>query len=143
MSAGKPGATGAEIGITAWTAPNPFGEVSPYLLLHPRDDTSVRRLPEIAADVGMLPASRSSDIPRIGTDHLYLVLSPHRFALRSQEAVLIEHIVSDDWLAAARERRYVVLAIGIDPIQDEESRGEVMDYLAHRERIFAGLVSEI
>ena len=140
MTAGKPGASGSEIGITAWTAPNPFGETCAYLLLHPRDDLTAERLPEIAAGLGMLPASRSSDIPRIGTDHLFLLLAKSRFQVRSADTVLVEHVVSDDWLAAARERRYAVLAIGLDRMVDEESRSGVADYLAHRDRLLAGLV---
>lgn len=141
MTAGKPGASGSHIGLIAWVAPNPFGETAAYLLLHPRDQLTAQRLPDLADGLGMLPADRAADIPRIGTDHLFVLLAEHRFEMRSEQGVLVEHIVSDDWLAAARERRYVVLAIGRELMEGEEIRGQVAAYLARRDRLLAGIVN--
>lgn len=141
VSAGKPGASGSEIGLTAWVGRNPFGERAAYLLLHPRDPETQRRLPQLGTDLGLLPVDQASDIPRVGTDHLFLLLGPHRFQLRSEETVLVEHVVSDDWIEAARDLRYVVLAIGRDPMEGEEFRGQVASYLEAKDRILAGLVN--
>lgn len=128
------------IGLTAWLAPNPFGETSAFLLLHPRDDATAAQLTTLALEMGLAHLDGPSDIPRIGTDTLSIVLSDTSFQVRTADTVLVEHIVSADWLDAARQRSYIVLAMGSERMADEESSESVRAYLSRHDAVSAGIV---
>lgn len=137
-----------DIGMAAWSAPNPFGEPTAYLLVHPLDaagtadgaDTAGPALTEAIAALGLKRLDADGDILPIGTDTLYASLRALRVELCANDQVWLSRTVTDDWIGNAIGRRYIVLATGTEPLAQDADGEAIADYLADRENVYAGLV---
>ena len=129
-----------QVGVTVWSAPNPFGEPTAFALVHPEPDVVIGGLEELAGGLGLKRLDAEGDIPWIGTDVLYASLRAMQVELCHGSDVWVSGPVSDDWTGNAVGRRYVVLTIGLDPLPDPADAAEIADYLTRRDRIWTGLV---
>lgn len=59
---------GRQVGLTAWSAPNPFGEPTAYLLAHPLDGAPEDVLAEAITHLDLKRIDRDGDILPIGSD---------------------------------------------------------------------------
>ncbi|WP_040796991.1 hypothetical protein [Nocardia higoensis] len=129
-----------DIGVTAWSAPNPFGEPTAYLLVHPVHGTADDALLETITTLGLERSDIDGDILPIGTDTLYASLRALRVELCRNDQVWLSRPVTDGWTAHAIGRRYIVLAAGTEPLAEDADAGAIAAYLADRENVYAALV---
>jgi hypothetical protein len=130
----------ASIALTTWTASNPFGEPTGFVLVHPIDAADGGGLAEIIANLGLKRLDADGDILPIGTEVLYASLRAQRVELCTAENVWLSHPVTDDWTGNAIGRRYVVLAIGTAPLAEDADAAAIAGYLAERSNVYAALV---
>jgi hypothetical protein len=135
-----PPVAAAEIGMTTWSAPNPFGEPTAFVLVHPIAAPDDGTLAEAIAHLGLKRLDASGDILPIGTDTLYAALRALRVELCDGDGVWLSRPVTDDWTGCAIGRRYIVLAIGGAPLSDEADARAISAYLADRTAVHAALV---
>ena len=128
------------IGMTAWSAPNPFGEPTAFVLVHPVAAPDDGTLAGAVARLGLKRLDDPGDILPIGTDTLYAALRALRVELCDGNGVWLSRPVTDDWTGCAIGRRYVVLAIGSAPLSDEADARAISAYLADRTAVHAALV---
>ena len=131
---------GLEVGMTAWSAPNPFGDPTAYLLVHPVTQTDDGTLGEAIAALGLKRLDADGDILPIGTDTLYASLRALRVDLCRPDGVWLATPVTDDWTANALGRRYIVLVLGTQPLADDADADAIAGYLAEREHVHTALV---
>lgn len=130
----------SRIGLTAWTAPNPFGEPAAYLLVHPLVGAPGTVLSEAVDELGLKRIDESGDILPIGTDTLYASLRGMQVELCTADGVWLSLPVTDDWTGNAIGRRYIVLALGTTPLASDADAEAISAYLADPESVYAGLV---
>ncbi|GAA3634547.1 hypothetical protein GCM10022200_17240 [Microbacterium awajiense] len=133
-------AAGLDVGLTTWSSPNPFGEPTAYVLVHPltrRDDGS---LAEAISGMGLKRLDADGDILPLGTEILYASLRARRVELCTTAGVWLDQPVTDDWTANAIGRRYVVLVAGTEPLADDADADALSSYLADRAHIHTALV---
>lgn len=133
-------ATPADIGLTAWSAPNPFGEPTAFLLVHPVATADDGTLADAVARLGMKRLDAEGDILPIGTDTLYASLRAMRVELCTPESVWLTRPVTDDWTGNAIGRRYIVLVIGVTPLAEDATAEAISAYLADLENVYTALV---
>lgn len=129
-----------DAGLTTWSAPNPFGEDTAFVLVHPISAPDDGTLREMATSLGMKRLDADGDILPIGTDTLYASLRAMRVELCTSEGVWLSHPVTDDWTGHAIGRRYIVLAIGTEPLSDDADGAAISTYLGNREQVYTALV---
>ncbi|GIF62518.1 hypothetical protein Ais01nite_05530 [Asanoa ishikariensis] len=129
-----------QIGLTAWSAPNPFGEPTAFVLVHPISGDDDGTFAGAVANLGMRRLDADGDILPIGTDTLYASLRAMRVELCGPDGVWLSHPVIDDWTANAIGRRYIVLAIGTAPLAGDADAAAISAYLADRANVHAALV---
>lgn len=129
-----------DIGVTAWSAPNPFGEQTAFVLVHPRTMPDDGVLAQAVAELGLKRLDADGDILPIGTDTLYASLRALKVELCTGRGVWLDHPVTDEWTGNAIGRRYIVLAIGTLPLDGDADAAAIAAYLANRATIHAGLV---
>ena len=122
----------------SWTAPNPFGESTAFLLLTPGDEETVAELQAAVEQLGLKPIGFSGDMPWVGTDILAVALRGPVADFWSGDHSWLKVQVSDAWTGDAIGRRYVVLAAGSQITGDEMSSQEISRYL--QGSVHAGLV---
>lgn len=136
-----PAATaGLEVGLTTWSAPNPFDEPTAFVLVHPLTEVDDGTLAEAVSGMGLKRLDADGDILPIGTDVLYASLKALRVELCTPRGVWLDQPVTDDWTANAIGRRYVVLVVGTQPLVDDAEAEAISTYLAGREHIWTALV---
>lgn len=128
------------IGVTAWSAPNPFGESTAFLLVHPTVESDDGLLSLAIAGLGLKRLDDAGDILPIGTDVLYASLKALRVELCRPQGVWMSHPVTDEWIGNAIGRRYIVLAVGTTPLADDADAHAISAYLADKENVYAALV---
>lgn len=128
------------VGVTTWSAPNPFGEPTAFVLVHPIDASDDGSLSRTIDDLGLKRLDADGDILPIGTDTLYASLRAMRVELCTPDGVWMSRPVTDDWTGKAVGRRYVVLAIGTQPLADEADATAIAEYLSDRGNVYAALV---
>ncbi|MCF8610509.1 hypothetical protein L5G28_10140 [Gordonia sp. HY285] len=128
------------IGMTAWSAPNPFDESTAFVLVHPIHEEDDGTLGAAVASLGLKRLDSDGDILPIGTDTLYASLRAMSVELCTGDGVWMSHPVTDDWTGNAIGRRYIVLAVGTAPLSDDADPSEISAYLAAKENVYAGLV---
>ncbi|GAA1856909.1 hypothetical protein ACFQZV_02980 [Microbacterium koreense] len=131
---------GLDVGLTTWSAPNPFGEPTAYVLVHPLTRSDDGPLLEAITGMGLKRLDTDGDILPIGTDVLFASLRALRVELSTPSGVWLSQPVTDDWTANAIGRRYVVLVVGTEPLRDDADAEALTSYLADRTSIFAALV---
>lgn len=131
---------GLEVGLTTWSAPNPFGEPTAFVLVHPIGEYDDGSLAESITGMGLKRLDADGDILPIGTDILFASLRARRVELCTPAGVWLDQPVTDDWTANAVGRRYVVLVVGTAPLSDDADAEAISAYLADREHIHAALV---
>lgn len=136
----SPPQTEQRIGITTWSAPNPFGEPTAFALVHPLGDSAPQALTDAIEQLGLKRIDAEGDILPIGTDTLYASLRAMKVELCTSEGVWIDHSVTDEWTGNAIGRRYIVLAIGVDPLSEQADPAAISEYLAQRDRVYTALV---
>lgn len=129
-----------DIGVAAWSAPNPFGEPTAYLLVHPVDAAADETLTAAITALGLKRLDADGDILPIGTDTLYASLRGLRVELCTDDEIWLSRPVTDGWTGNAIGRRYIVLATGTRPLPDDADAEAIAAYLADRENVYAGLV---
>ncbi|GAB2640797.1 hypothetical protein GCM10027068_20520 [Prescottella soli] len=129
-----------QIGVTAWSAPNPFGEPTAFVLVHPTGAIDDGTLSDVIADLGLRRLDADGDILPIGTDTLYASLRAQRVELCTADGVWLNRPVTDDWTGNALGRRYIVLAVGTAQLSDDADAAAISKYLGARENVFAALV---
>lgn len=129
-----------DVGMTAWSAPNPFGEPTAFVLVHPIEAPDDGPLADAVARLGLRRIDAEGDILPIGTDTLYASLHGLRVELCTADGVWLRHAVSDDWTGHAIGRRYVVLAIGTAPLDADADATAISAYLADATNVHAALV---
>lgn len=129
-----------EIGLTAWSAPNPFGEPTAFVLVHPITGPDDGTLADTIARLGLKRLDADGDILPIGSDTLYASLRAMQVELCTSEGVWLSHPVTDDWTGNAIGRRYVVLVIGTAPLADDADAAAISGHLSDREQVFTALV---
>jgi hypothetical protein len=132
--------TALDLGMTTWSAPNPFGEPTAFVLVHPIATPDDGTLARASTDLGLRRLDASGDILPVGTDRLYASLGARRVELCTPRGVWLDRRVSDDWTGHAIGRRYVVLAIGTAPLPGDADARAISGYLADRESVHAALV---
>lgn len=132
--------TGLEVGLTAWSAPNPFGEPTAFLLVHPLSAPDDGTLVEAVTGMGLKRLDADGDILPLGTEVLYASLRAMRVELCTAAGVWLDQPVTDDWTANAIGRRYIVLVVGTRPLADDADADAISAYLADRASIFTALV---
>jgi hypothetical protein len=130
----------ARTGATVWTAPNPFGEPTAFVLVHPVGEPDDGALAASVARLGMKRLDAAGDILPVGTDLLFASLRALRVELCTPEGVWLSRPVTDDWTGVALGRRYVVLAVGTAPLVDDADAAALSAYLADRGSVHAALV---
>lgn len=128
------------VGLTAWSAPNPFGEPTAYLLVHPLEGAPEDVLEQTIADLGLKRIDEGGDILPIGTGLLYASLRAMQVELCTSDGVWVSSPVTDDWTGHAIGRRYIVLALGTKPLDSEADAAAISAYLTDRESVYAALV---
>ncbi|MET0735762.1 MAG: hypothetical protein ABWY55_08985 [Microbacterium sp.] len=131
---------GLEVGLTTWSSPNPFGEPTAYVLVHPLTEPDDGSLAEANARLGLKRLDADGDILPIGSEILYASLKALRVELCTPSGVWLDQPVTDDWTANAIGRRYVVLVVGTKPLADDADAAALSTYLSDRESIHAALV---
>lgn len=126
--------------MTVWSAPNPFGEPTAFALVHPVGAADDGTLAEVITGLGLKRLDADGDILPIGTDHLYASLRALRVELCTPEGIWLGHPVTDEWTGCAIGRRYIVLAVGTEPLVDDAGPDEISAYLARRESVYSALV---
>lgn len=129
-----------DIGLTAWSAPNPFGEPTAFVLVHPLRTVDDGTLADAIARLGLKRLDAEGDILPIGTDTLYASLRALQVELCTSAGVWLAHPVTDEWTGHAIGRRYIVLVVGTAPLGDDADAAAISTYLAEHERVFTGLV---
>lgn len=132
--------TTQRIGLTAWWAPNPFGETTAFVLVHPVDGPDDGTLAEAISGLGLKRLDADGDILPIGTDTLYASLRAMQVELCGADGVWLSHPVTDEWTGNAIGRRYIVLAVGTTPLAEDADASAISTYLAEREHVHAALV---
>lgn len=132
--------TGLEVGLTTWSAPNPFGEPTAFVLVHPLTQVDDGSLSEAVSGMGLKRLDADGDILPVGTEILYASLRALRVELCTPAGVWLDQPVTDDWTAHAIGRRYVVLVVGTQPLADDADADAISAYLADREHIYTALV---
>ncbi|MEV4510686.1 hypothetical protein AB0K00_17160 [Dactylosporangium sp. NPDC049525] len=133
-------ASTVDIGMTAWSALNPFGEPTAFVLVHPISAHDDGTFADTIAALGLRRLDVDGEILPIGTDVLYASLRAMRVELCTPAGVWLSHDVTDDWTANAVGRRYIVLAIGTAPLAADADAGAVAAYLADRASVHTALV---
>lgn len=123
-----------------WSAPNPFGEQTAYILLAPTDASSAETLEELSSWLGLQALAFGGDIPWVGTDYLNVALKGPIADLGVGSQTWLQVSVSDRWTGNAIGRRYVVLAVGTVPVSEEMNEEQIATYIQKDEQIRAGLV---
>lgn len=126
--------------MTTWSSPNPFGEATAYVLVHPLTRADDGTLAEAVTGMGLKRLDADGDILPIGTEILYASLRALRVELCTPAGVWLDQPVTDDWTANAVGRRYVVLVVGTQPLADDADGEALSAYLADREHIYTALV---
>lgn len=129
-----------DVATTAWSAPNPFGEPTAFLLVHPTNGPDDGALAGAVARLGLKRLDADGDILPIGTGELYASLRALRVELWAPEGIWLSHPVTDEWMGRAVARRYVVLAVGAEPLPEGADADAIAAYLADRRSVHAGLV---
>jgi hypothetical protein len=129
-----------DIGAAGWVAPNPFGEPTAYILVHPIDGVGGDELGTTAQGLGFKRLDAEGDIMWVGTDTLLAALRAMQVEFWSGDSIWVRHAVTDDWTGAAIARRYVVLVIGTAPLTADPDGSAIAAYLSNRESVHAGLV---
>lgn len=129
-----------ELSLTVWSAPNPFGEPSAFALVHPTEASADTAVESIGEQLGLKRLDAAGDIPWVGTDTMYASLRAMRVELCAGSDVWIDSEVTDSWTGNAVARRYVVLAVGKDPLPEEVDAEAIAEYLTHQDRVYTGLV---
>lgn len=133
-------ATPTNIGLTAWSALNPFGEPTAFLLVHPVAGADDGTLADAVARLGMKRLDAEGDILPIGTDTLYASLRAMSVELCTADGVWLSRPVTDDWTGNAIGRRYIVLVIGVTPLAEDAGSEQISAYLGQLENVFTALV---
>lgn len=133
------------IATAAWIAPNPFGEPTSYLLVHPDADSRAgAALVATAESLGLKRLDEDGDIPWVPTERLVVALRGIHADLWAGPAEAQERwlsvLVPDAWTAAAVGRRYVVLVIGDAAGPEVMDAEAIAEYLTHPEQVRTGLV---
>lgn len=126
--------------MTAWSAPNPFGEPTAFVLIHPIGAPDDGTLGAAIGSLGLKRLDGDGDILPIGTDHLYASLKAMRVELCRPDGVWMSHPVTDEWTGNAIGRRYIVLVVGTEPLPDDADADAISAYLANRESVYTALV---
>jgi hypothetical protein len=133
-------ASALEFGMTAWSALNPFGEPTAFILVHPTSAYDDGTFSETIAALGLKRLDAGAEMLPIGTDVLYASLRAMQVELCTSAGVWLSHHVSDDWTANAVGRRYIVLAVGTAPLAADADADAVAAYLADRASVHTALV---
>lgn len=128
------------IGLTTWSAPNPFGEPTAFVLVHPVDGEDDGTLAAASESLGLKRLDADGDILPIGTDTLYASLRALQVELCTPRGVWLIQPVTDDWTGHAIGRRYIVLAVGTAPLAGDADARAISAYLADRETVHTALV---
>lgn len=131
---------GLEVGLTTWSSPNPFGEPTAYVLVHPLTSPDDGSLAEAVGGMGLKRLDADGDILPIGSEILSASLRARRVELCTPAGVWLDQPVTDDWTANAIGRRYVVLVVGTEPLSEDADAEALSAYLADREHAYAALV---
>lgn len=129
-----------EVGAATWSAPNPFGEPTAYVLVHPIGRPDDGTLGAAITRFGLKRLDADGDILPIGTDTLYASLRAMSVELCTAEGVWLSHPVTDEWTGNAVGRRYVVLAIGTTPLAEDADAHAISAYLADHASVHTALV---
>ncbi|GAA2373071.1 hypothetical protein [Dactylosporangium salmoneum] len=136
-----PGTTTAlDVGVTAWSAPNPFGEPTAFVMVHPSTAPDDGTFADAVEHLGLRRLDAGRDILPIGTDTLYASLKAMRVELCTPDRVWLSHQVTDEWTKNAIGRRYIVLVIGTAPLSGGADADAISAYLADRTSVYAALV---
>lgn len=137
----------ADLALTTWSAPNPFGEPTAFVLAHPlapqdRPEAEAENVgvESIVERLGMKRLDASGDILPIGTDVLFASLRALKVELCTPQGVWLEQSVSDEWTGHAVGRRYIVLAVGAQPLPLDADAHAISAYLRQADGIHAALV---
>lgn len=128
------------VGSALWVAPNPFGEPTAYLLVHPRSDAAAPPLGAVAGTLGLKRIDEPGDILPVGTDVMVAALRGLHVDLWAGDRRWLELPVGDSWTAAAVGRRYIVLVIGSEPQDEVADADQIAAYLGEPGRVRTGLV---
>ena len=130
----------ADLGAATWVAPNPFGEPTGYVLVHPLDETGIDTLVETAERLGLKRLDAEGDIMWVGTDTLLAALRARQFEFWAGDDLWMRHPVPDTWTGVAIARRYVVLVIGTAPLAPDPEGVVISEFLSRRDGAYTGLV---
>lgn len=135
----EPSAT-SRVGMTTWSAQNPFGEPTAFALVHPVGAPDDGELAAAIATLGLKRLDAGGDILPVGTDVLFASLRARKVELCTPQGVWQEHPVTDEWTGMAVGRRYIVLVVGVAPLAEDADAAAIAAYLADREHVHTGLV---
>lgn len=124
----------------AWTAPNPFGDPTPFLLLTPGNEVGIGRLEEFAEALDLQPIGSGGEMPWVGTDYLSVALRGLVADLGTENGSWLKVPVSDQWTSTALSRKYTVLAVGRTITKGEMENDEISEYLRAAPPVRAALV---
>lgn len=128
-----------EVSAVTWIAPNPFGEPTAYLLVHPVGLAGVDGLLEAVQGFGLRRLDTGAEMMWVGPDTLVAALRGDRAGLWRGPDLWWSQPVTDEWTGTAIARRYIVLVVGDEPLVDDDAAG-LSTYLGRTEHVHAGLI---
>lgn len=140
MTRPQSGGDVSDLNSFSWVAPNPFGELTPFLLLTPGNEKGRARLNAFAAGLELQPIDSGQEMAWIGTDYLTVALRGLAAELGTEDNPWLNVPVPDQWTSAALSRKYVVLAVGDRITADDMDTEQISAYIRQEQSVRAALV---